>query len=48
LVVGGEDVSIPIEVHSIYIRAPPYKILGMEQIVRQEQQKRDPEAVLGA
>ena len=27
---------------------PPYKILGMEQIVRQEQQKRDPEAVLGA
>ena len=27
---------------------PPCKILGMEQIVRQEQQKRDPEAVLGA
>jgi hypothetical protein len=43
---GGEDVLIPIGLYSVYIRGPPIqKFVGMEQIVRQEQQKRDPEAV---
>jgi hypothetical protein len=31
---GGEDVLIPIEVYSVYIRGPPYKNLEMEQIVQ--------------
>ena len=44
---GGEDVSISIVkfIQSTY-KGPQYKNLGMVQILRQEQQKRDPEAVV--
>ena len=44
---GGEYVLIPIVkfIQSTY-EGPPYKNLGMEQILRREQEKRDPEAVL--
>jgi hypothetical protein len=44
---GGEDVLMPIEVYSVYIRGPPIQNFGMDQIKRQEQQKRDQEAVKG-